>query len=192
MIWEFDDELKRRKLELVSNGYDAYCLFTLQGLELNIAEELNNNYDYCIATPLTKMSHRSRKGQKYDVQEVMLGGYIFLYLEKGRDVYKIRSAKNYFKILSRKNDDGRLYGGDLEYANWVLEVEGTLSVSEAIKLNGKVQIVNGPLKNLEGSIVEYSTRNRNCCIEIDLLGQKIRTWLPFDWIDTDNSALNAK
>lgn len=192
MIWEFDDELKRRKLELVANGYDAYCLFTLQGLELNIAEELNNNYDYCIATPLTKMSHRSRKGKKYDVQEVMLGGYIFLYLEKGRDVYKIRSAKNFFKILSRKNDDGKLYGSDLEYAKWVLDVEGSLSVSEAIKLNGKVQIVNGPLKNLEGQIVEYSTRNRNCCIEIDLLGQKIRTWLPFDWIDTDNSDLQVK
>lgn len=192
MLWQFDDELKRRKLDLVTNGYDAYCLFTLQGLELNIAEELNNNYDYCIATPLTKMSHRSRKGQKYDVQEVMLGGYIFLYLEKGRDVYKIRSAKNYFKILSRKNDDGKLYGSDLEYAKWVLDVEGALSVSEAIKLNGKVQIVNGPLKNLEGQIVEYSTRNRNCCIEIDLLGQKIRTWLPFDWVDTDNSVLQAK
>lgn len=192
MLWQFDDELKKRKLDLVTNGYDAYCLFTLQGLELNIAEEINNNYDYCIATPLTKMSHRSRKGQKYDVQEVMLGGYIFLYLEKGRDVYKVRSAKNYFKILSRKNDDGKLYGGDLEYAKWVLDVEGMLSVSEAIKLNGKVQIVNGPLKNLEGLIIEYSTRNRNCCIEIDLLGQKIRTWLPFDWIDTDNNVLNAK
>lgn len=192
MLWQFDDELKKRKLDLVTNGYDAYCLFTLQGLELNIAEEINNNYDYCIATPLTKMSHRSRKGQKYDVQEVMLGGYIFLYLEKGRDVYKVRSAKNYFKILSRKNDDGKLYGGDLEYAKWVLDVEGMLSVSEAIRLNGKVQIVNGPLKNLEGLIIEYSTRNRNCCIEIDLLGQKIRTWLPFDWIDTDNNVLNAK
>lgn len=184
MLWQFDDELKKRKIDLIANGYDAYCLFTLQGLELNIAEEINNNYDYCIATPLTKMSHRSRKGQKYDVQEVMLGGYIFLYLEKGRDVYKIRSSKNYFKILSRKNDNGKLYGNDLEYAKWVLDVEGALSVSEAIKLNGKVQIVNGPLKNLEGLIVEYSTRNRNCCIEIDLLGQRIRTWLPFDWIDS--------
>ena len=192
MLWEFDDTLKKRKLKLVAEGYDAYCLFTLQGLELNIAEEINNNYDYCLATPLTKMSHRSRKGKKYDVQEVLLGGYIFLFMEKGRDVYKIRSARNYFRILSRNNDDGKLYGRDLAYAEWVLEQEGCISVSEAIKLNGRVRIVGGPLKELEGNIVEYSKRNRNCCIEIDFLGQTIKTWLPFNWIDIDTSELQIK
>ena len=192
MLWEFDDNLKERKLKLVAEGHDAYCLFTLQGLELNIAEEINNNYDYCLATPLTKMSHRSRKGKKYDVQEVLLGGYIFLFMEKGRDVYKIRSARNYFRILSRNNDDGKLYGRDLAYAEWVLEQEGCISVSEAIKLNGKVRIVGGPLKELEGNIVEYSKRNRNCCIEIDFLGQTIKTWLPFNWIDIDTSELQIK
>lgn len=189
MRWEFDDELKQRKIRLINDGYDAYCLFSLPGLETQIAEEINNNYEYCLATPLTKMSHRSRNGFKYDVQEVMIGGYIFLFLEKGRDVFKIRSAKNYFKILSYKNDNGKLYGKDLEYANWVLDVEGFLSVSDAININGRIKIVNGPLKNMEGSIVEYSRRNRNCCIEIDLLGQKIRTWLPFDWVDAEVKAL---
>ena len=192
MLWEFNDELKRRKLRLIAEGYDAYCLFTLQGLELNIADELNNNYERCLATPLTKMSHRSRKGRKYDVQEVLLGGYIFVFLEKGRDINKIKSSKNYFRILSRQNEDGKLYGRDLDYANWVLEVEGLLSVSEAIKLNGKVKIINGPLKNLEGNIIEYSKRNRNCKIEIEFLGQTINTWLPFEWIDMDMSELNVK
>ena len=192
MIWQFDENLKKRKEELINEGYDAYCLFTLAGVELNIAEEINNNYEYCLATPLTKMSHRSHQGRKYNVQEIMLGGYIFLYLKKNFDVYKVRSSKNYFKILSNKNDDGRLYGSDLEYAKWVLDVEGSLSVSEAINLNGKIKIVNGPLKDLEGSIIEYSKRNRNCCIEIDLLGQKIKTWLPFEWIDADISELMVK
>ena len=119
----------------------------------------------------------------------MIGGYVFLFLEKGRDVFKICSAKNYFKILSYKNDNGKLYGKDLEYANWVLDIEGFLSVSDAININGRIKIVNGSLKNMEGSIVEYSRRNRNCCIEIDLLGQKIRTWLPFDWVDAEVKAL---
>ena len=192
MLWTFSDELKQRKLRLITEGYDAYCLFTLQGLELNISEELNKNYEHCLATPLAKMSHRSRKGHKYDVQEVLLGGYIFVYLEKGRDINKIKSSKNYFKILNRQNDDGKLFGNDLKYAEWVLEVEGFLSVSEAIKLNGKVKIINGPLKNLEGNIVEYSKRNRNCRIEMEFLGQTINTWLPFEWIDMDMSELNVK
>ena len=192
MNWSFSSKLLQRKQDLLTSGYDAYVLFTLQGLELDISEELNNNYDYCIATPLTKMSHRSRGGNKYDVQEILLGGYIFVYLRKGRDINKVKSTKNYFRILSRQNEDGKLYGKDLEYAEWVLEQEGVLSVSEAIKINGMVKIVNGPLKNLEGSIVEYSKRNRNCRIEVELFGQKIDAWLPFDWIDADMGDLKMQ
>jgi len=185
MIWEFSETLKKRKEELMTLGYDAYCLFTLQGLEIDISKELNNNYDYLLATPLTKMSHRSNKGHKYDAQEVLLGGYIFVYLKKNYDIFQIRSIKNYFRVLSKENDKGKLVGHDLEYANWVLEKEGLISVSEAIKLDGKVKIVNGPLKDLEGSIVEYSKRNRNCRIEVFLFGQRIDMWLPFDWVDID-------
>ena len=82
--------------------------------------------------------------------------------------------------------------GDLEYAKWVLDVEGMLSVSEAIKIDGKVKIIAGALKKLEGNIVEYSKKNRNCCVEIDFLGQKTRTWLPFDWVDFNCEEINTK
>ncbi len=188
-MWQFSEELKKRKEYLNTNGYDAYCLFTLQGIETSIADELNCNYDYCLASPLLKMSHRSNHGVRYDVQEVLLGSYIFVYLPKDKDIYHLKTNRYFFKVLSRQNNDGKLALKDLEYAKWVLDMEGVLSVSEAIKIDGKVKIINGPLKRLEGSIVEYSKKNRNCCIEIDLLGQKIKTWLPFDWIDFDDKDL---
>lgn len=190
MLWQFNDELKQRKLNLINNGYNAYCFYVLQGQELNIADELNNNYDYIIATPLTKMSHRSRRGHKYNVQEVLLSGYVFCFIPKDRDVFKIKSSKNTIRILNWKNDDGKLYGRDLEYAEWILDVEGFLTVSEAININGKVKIINGPLKNLEGNIIEYSKHNRNCKIEIELLNQTINAWLPFEWIDIDTKDIN--
>lgn len=190
-MWEFGDDLKNKKLKL-ANEYDAYCLFTLTGQEEKLASEINDEYDYALATPIMKMAHRSRMGERFDVQEVFLSGYVFLYLPKDRDIKYIRSNRgNYFKVLSRSNDDGKLYGGDLRYAEWVLNVEGVLSVSEAIKIDGKVKIVNGPLKDLEGSIVEHSKKNRNCCIEIDFLGQKTRAWLPFDWVDFNNKELDT-
>ena len=34
MLWIFDDELKQRKIDLISNGYDAYFLYTLQGTKV--------------------------------------------------------------------------------------------------------------------------------------------------------------
>lgn len=192
-MWNFGDDLKQRKLSLLASGYDAYCLFTLTGQEEKLSCEINEEYTYALATPIMKMAHRSRMGEKFDVQEVFLTGYVFLYLPKDEDVKYIRTKRDYyFKVLSRKNDDGKLYGNDLNYANWILNVEGVLSVSEAIKIDGKVKIVNGPLKQLEGSIVEYSKKNRNCCIEVDFMSQKVRAWLPFDWIDFNNKELKTK
>ncbi len=191
-MWEFSDELKLRKESLIKSGYDAYCLFTLEGLETKIADELNKRYEYCLVSPLLKMAHRSKKGVKYDVQEVLLGGYLFVYLPIDRKVYYLKSDNYYFKVLSKDNDNGKLVGKDLEYADWVLSQEGVLSVSEAIRIDGKVKIVGGPLKNLEGQIVEYSKKNRNCCIEIELMSQKIKTWLPFDWIDYDTNDLKGR
>lgn len=180
----FDDVLRQRKISLIAEGYDAYCLFTLSGIENKISDELNKDYDCLIATPLSRMAHRSKNGVKYDVEEIMLKSYIFLFVKKDINISTIKSKFNFFKVLSKNSDSGKLYGSDLKYANWVLDNDGLISVSEAIKQDGKVKIVNGPLKDLEGQIIEYSKKNRNCCIEIDLLGQTIKTWLPFDWIDS--------
>ena len=185
MDWVFDDVLKQRKIDLVSSGYDAYCLYTFKAKEDIIAQELNNNYDYLLATPLIKMSHRSRNGVRFNVQEVLLKNYIFLYVKKGYDTRNVKSSQYYFKVLAKKTDDGKLFGMDLTYANWVLDKEGMIGLSEAIELNGKVKIIKGPLKNMEGYIVKYSKNNRNCLIEIEFLNQKINTWLPFEWADTN-------
>ena len=139
MPFEFNDDLKQRKIELISEGYDAYILFGFEDYEDKLANELNKEFDFLLATPLYKMVHRSRNGYKFDVKEVMISGYIFMYVKKDYPINNIKSKFYYFKVLSRNNDEGKLYGSDLKYAEWVLEVEGLISVSEAIQLNGKLR-----------------------------------------------------
>lgn len=192
MLWKISEELKIRKQKLLESGYEAYCFYVLLGQEISICNELNNLYEYLLATPLTKVSHRSRGGNKYDIQEIMLGGYVFCYMPKDKDVFKIKPNKNSIKVLNWKNNQGRLYGSDRDYADWILDVEGILTVSEAININGKIKIINGPLKNLEGNIIKYSKHNRNCKIEIHLFNQVITTWLPFEWVDIDIEDINIK
>lgn len=181
--WQLSDELKQRKQLLIEQGYDAYCLFCLPQTEITLASELNNNYDYLIAMPILKMAHRSRAGVKYDVQEPLVSSYIFIYMLKDRDIFKITTSRFHYRLLSKDTDDGKLRDLDLKYANWVFDIDGLISVSEAIKVNGKVKIINGPLKTLEGKIIEYSKKSRNCLIEIEFMNQNIKTWLPFDWVD---------
>ena len=184
-FFELNDELKQRKENIIDKGYNVHCLFCLPGTEITLATELNNNYDYLLALPILKMSHRSRNGYKFDVQEPLIPGYIFIYMLEEYDIFHVRTSRFHYRVLNKDTNKGILDGQDLVYANQILGINGSISVSEAIKVNGRVKIVNGPLKQLEGKIIEYSKRSRNCLIEIDFMSRTIRTWLPFDWIDSN-------
>ena len=177
---EQKQELRKGFLE---NGFDSYVFFTLSGKEVDLAEELNGKYEdiYCLV--LKRMMHRSDHGKKWDEESVLIKGYVFIYVPKNYDIRYIKSDNNPYKILKWQLDLGKLFGGDYEYALWVLQQDGLIGVSKAIKVNEKVKIVDGPLAQMEGYIVKYSKRNRNCLVEIEFMNQTIRTWLPFDWTD---------
>ena len=177
---EQKQELRKDFLE---NGFDSYVFFTLSGKEVDLAEELNGKYEdiYCLV--LKRMMHRSDHGKKWDEESVLIKGYVFIYVPKNYDIRYIKSDNNPYKILKWQLDLGKLFGGDYEYALWALRQDGLIGVSKAIKVNEKVKIVDGPLAQMEGYIVKYSKRNRNCLVEIEFMNQTIRTWLPFEWTD---------
>lgn len=176
------DRLDIRNL-LLDEGFDAYVFFTLSGKEEELAQELGANYADAYFLVLKRMVHRSDHGRKWDEEDVLIKGYVFVYLKKGHDIKELKSAGHFFKVLGSKTDGGRLFGRDYDYAKWVLEQDGLIGISKAIRVNEKIRIVSGPLAELEGYIVDYSKRNRNCCVELDFMNQKIRTWLPFEWTD---------
>lgn len=38
---------------------------------------------------------------------------------------------------------------------------------------------------MEGYIIEYSKKNRNCLVELEFMNQKTKVWVPFEWLDVD-------
>ena len=169
--------------EFLTNGFDSYVFFTLSGKEEDLAEELNGKYDNIYALVLKRMVHRSNKGKKWDEESILIKGYVFIYTPKNYDIRLIRTDNNPYKILKWQLEYGKLFGDDYRYSDWVLRQDGLIGISKAIRVNEKVKIVDGPLAQLEGYIIEYSKRNRNCCVELTFMNQTIRTWLPFEWTD---------
>ncbi len=172
--------LRQRFLE---EGFDAYVFFTLSGKEEELAEELNSKYKEIDCLVLKRMIHRSDHGRKWDEETVMIKGYVFVYVPAGFDIKTVRSDNHPYQILHWKMELGKLFGDDYLYARWVLEQDGMIGVSKAVRINEKVKIIEGPLAELEGYIVRYSPRNRNCLVELTFMNQLIRTWLPFEWTD---------
>ena len=177
---EQKQELRKDFLE---NGFDSYVFFTLSNKEVDLAEELNGKYEDVYALVLKRMMHRSDHGKKWDEESVLIKGYVFIYVPKGYDIRYIRSDNNPYRILKWQLELGKLFGDDYRYSEWVLQQDGLIGVSKAVKVNEKVKIVDGPLADFEGYIVKYSKRNRNCLVEVNFMNQTIRTWLPFEWTD---------
>ena len=168
---------------LINEGFDAYVFNTLEKSELELQDELNGKFEDLYALVLKRMVHRSDHGRKWDEESVLITRYVFVYVEKGYDIKNIRTDNNPFRILNHKYDNGKLYGDDYTYSKWVLKQDGLIGVSKAVKVNEKVKIVSGPLQELEGYIIDYSKRNRNCLVEINFMNQTVKTWLPFEWLD---------
>ena len=177
------EEKQALRENLLKDGFDAYVFFTLSGKETNLAEELNGKYEdvYCLV--LRRMIHRSDHGRKWDEESVLIKGYVFIYVPKNYDIRYVRSDNNPYKILKWQIELGKLFGDDYLYAEWVLKQDGLIGVSKAVSVNEKVKIVDGPLAELEGYIVKYSPRNRNCLVELNFMNRTIRTWLPFEYTD---------
>ena len=184
--WEFSEELEDRRTNLEIKGHDSYCLQTMGGKEIELAREINILYKdkEVLALPFLRITHKSKNGIKSTFQKVMLPGYVFLYLPKDSKPFEIRPGGVSFHFVRNvEKNDYILHGSDEKYAQWVFNSGGIIGMSKAIKVNGKVRVISGPLYNLVGNIKEYSKKNRNCRIEITLFGRLISMWLPFQWVE---------
>ena len=184
--WEFSEELEDRRTNLEIKGHDSYCLQTMGGKEIELAREINILYKdkEVLALPFLRITHKSKNGVKSTFQKVMLPGYVFLYLPKESEQFEIRPGGVSFHFVSNvEKNDYILHGSDEKYAQWIFNNGGIIGMSKAIKVNGKVRVISGPLYNLVGNIKEYSKKNRNCRIEITLFGRLISMWLPFQWVE---------
>ena len=184
--WEFSEELEDKRTNLEIKGHDSYCLQTMGGKEIELAREINILYKdkEALALPFLRITHKSKNGVKSTFQKVMLPGYVFLYLPKDSKPFEIRPGGVSFHFVSNvEKNDYVLHGSDEKYAQWIFNSGGIIGMSKAIKVNGKVRVISGPLYNMVGNIKEYSKKNRNCRIEITLFGRLISMWLPFQWVE---------
>ncbi len=188
--WCFTEQLSRLREQINTSGYDVYCLHCITGREVAAAQELNREHPNIITLPFLRLMHKSRNGVRELTQDTLLKGYVFVYTAKGTDISGTEKCRYVYKILGKREDERTLVGTDLKYAQWVLSLGGVVGLSKALKINEKVKIIEGPLLDYEGSIKEYSKKNRNCRVEIDVVGQQLSAWLPFDWVESERGMLD--
>ena len=112
--------------------------------------------------------------------DVILRGYVFFETNADASINGLLPPNDILSVLSYSDGDWRLYGDDLEYAKWIFKYNGVLPLSKAYKIGDRIYIIDGPLKDLEGSITRIDKRNRSGQITLNFAGREQKVWLGFD------------
>lgn len=163
------------------------CFFCRTGQEIKLAETAQIRWPGLKARAVCAMKRRSSQGQRSMHPEVIMPGYIFF--QAGERCAPVAPLpEGILKILTSVKGGHALMGDDAWFAKWLLDQDGVIGVSVAHRVDEKIRILQGPLKELQGSITRIDKRSRNAQVQLQVNGCRIQAWLPFEWLENAGGA----
>ena len=156
------------------------CLFCITGKENLVANCIQIYSKDVRARAANQTMRHTYQGVTKLQNDVILKGYVFFETNADASIDGLLPPNDILSVLSYSDGDWRLYGDDLEYAKWIFKYNGVLPLSKAYKIGDRIYIIDGPLKDLEGSITRIDKRNRSGQITLNFAGREQKVWLGFD------------
>ncbi len=157
------------------------CMFCTTGRELETASMIEQTWPNVVARAAIVLKRRSSNGVKCLKPEIMIPSYVFL--KAPHDFWPGDKTMHMLKLLKSTEGDWRLTGRDAWFAQWLIGQDGEIGMSHARKVGDRIQIVSGPLKDLEGYIISVDKRNKSGRVELTINGRTLRVWLGFELLD---------
>ena len=187
------------------NPVSRGCFFCKSGKEEDVVLRFGLIFPEGRAIIPTRTRIRRKKDVAIEEKVSLLPGYVFFELNapyKQGSIAEQRSKKEILKIdnieselqlfthvtsvlkLLRYSDgDWRLQGADDLFAKMLFEIDGNIGISQVYFDKGnRIRILNGFLKNYEGSITRVNKKTKTVEIETDFQGKKISMWLGYEQI----------
>ncbi len=161
------------------------CAFCATGKEEAVARSIEVVCPGIRATPVRQIKRKTVGGHTSLVAQIAFPGYVFLEVEPaGESIFRL-PRENLKTLLMTPNSGWRLSGDDERYARWIFSQGGLISMSKACMEGGRIRIVSGPLKDLEGHILRIDKRNRNGQIMLTFNNRTLKAWLGFEMIEAE-------
>lgn len=128
-----------------------------------------------------------RGRESYTVLHTLFPSYLFVETEEPDQllyfIYNLRIETN-FLMLGRKVGDLRVVKPDeLERLDHLCGSDHVLDVTIGVKEGTKVRFISGPLVGLEAYVKKVSIRKRHAEVELPMLGQMRRIYVPLEVIE---------
>ena len=160
------------------------CVCVRAGAERRAAGYINQMWPGVDATGLERVFYRSVNGVRHTEKQQLMSGYIFLRLYELPPATELPHIPGFIRVLDYRPGEWELAGSDLAFAEYVFANNGVLGISKACKIGDRIRLVEGPLKDMEGSILKMDRHRKNGLVEIGYHGRSFQVWLPFDVVQT--------
>lgn len=165
------------------NGKIAYgCVFCISGKELYVACQLERLTDCIRARAVCQTKRYTIRGKTTLKNVVVFPGYVLFEAPESCDIFRFTQDDESLSVLTYTDGDWRLYGDDRTYAQWVFQYNGLIGLSKGYQIGDRVQIIDGPLKDIEGCITRIDRRNRSGQVTLRFGGRELKVWLGFEII----------
>lgn len=153
---------------------ECYCIFCRSGQEKAIAGRLKQKYPELEALSPIRIVPEKRDGKWADREHVLLPGYVFVYAPGQLPVSIKQKEPHIYRLLDYDEEMRSLFGEDREYALWLLRHHGQIVPSKVLCQGDQVTIIDGPLKDCQGTIKKLDKHKRRAWISFRFAGE-IRT-----------------
>jgi len=144
-----------------------YCLFCKTGRERQVGAFLEElGYKVVASFAERRGFHR---GVETRERRALLPGYVIFRSDGAiSDWTEIEGLRDVCRVLRYGDGRAALRGKDLECIRWLAEQGGVFGISKVMRVGTKIVVLEGPLKDFEGSIVNVRLRQR--CVKVRPVG----------------------
>lgn len=167
-----------------SQGLQYGCISCRAGAEERLKREIEEKLpDLDVIFP-RKMRIRRMGGAAFEEETPLFPGYVFFSTETETPNLREFLRKDYvFRLLTNPDGDWQLSGSDREFAELLYSNGGLIGFSKAFYEGDTIRVVDGFLKNYEGSIIRLNKRARTAEVKVQFRGKTVSMWLGYELLE---------
>lgn len=169
------------------------CLFCRTGKESAVIRRIALYHPGIQAMTPYKTRYRREGGRLREESVPLLRGYVFYQTDRDVNLRELSRVDDVLRPLTYENGEWRLHGSDDEFARLLFQADGHIGLSMAYFDEGnRIRILEGFLKEYEGSIVRVNRRSKTAEVRLDFQDKEIRVWLGFELMERADAGEQKK
>lgn len=161
------------------------CLFCRCGSEDRLRSQLMSLNPRIEAVVATRKRIRIIRGERAEESVPLFPGYVFFSAPDELDMPELLKRQGLSGALIRHDGRWALHGRDRSLAEFLFDHGGCVGISRARYQDGRLTVIDGPLKAFEASIVSVNQKTRAARVRTDLFGVTIPLWFGLEIVHTN-------